>query len=78
MQSKALTEAMRRTESWPESAQEELAEIALEIDARVRGGRYHATPEELAGIDRGLKAAQEGRFATDQQVEAVFAKHRRG
>jgi hypothetical protein len=78
MQSKALREAMRRIEAWPEAAQEELAEIALEIDARVRGGQYHATPEELAGIDRGLKAAREGRFATDQQVEAVFAKHRRG
>ena len=39
-------------------------------------GRYHATPAELAGIDRGVKAAREGRFATDEQVEAVIAKHR--
>ena len=37
---------------------------------------YEPTPEELAGIDRGLRAAAEGRFATDQQVEAVFAKFR--
>jgi predicted transcriptional regulator len=77
MASKTLNEAMRRVESWPESAQEELAEIALEIDVRLRGGQYLATPEELAGIDRGLEAAREGRFATDEQVEAVFAKHRR-
>jgi predicted transcriptional regulator len=77
MASKALKEAMRRIESWPEAAQDELAEIALEIDARIKGGQYHATPEELAGIDRGLEAAREGRFATDQQVEAMFAKHRR-
>ncbi len=77
MASKSLKEAMQRVETWPEAAQEELAEIALEIDARLRGGKYHATPEELAGIDRGLKAAREGRFATDEQVEAVFAKYRR-
>jgi hypothetical protein len=77
MASKSLKEAMRRIESWPEAAQEELAEIALEIDARLKGGRYHATPDELAGIDRGLEAARQGRFATDEQVEAVFAKHRR-
>jgi hypothetical protein len=77
MASKSLKEAMQRVEAWPEAAQEELAEIALEIDARLRGGKYHATPEELAGIDRGLKAVREGRFATDEQVEAVFAKHRR-
>jgi hypothetical protein len=56
MTSKTLNEAMQRVESWPEAAQEELAEIALEIDARVKGGRYHATPDELAGIDRGRAA----------------------
>jgi hypothetical protein len=76
--SKSLKEVMRRIESWPEAAQEELAEIALEIDARAKRGQHHATPVELAGIDRGLEAAREGRFATDQQVEAVFTKHRWG
>lgn len=74
---KALKEAMQRVESWPQEAQEELAEIALEIEARLKGGRYHATPDELAGIDRGLKAAREECFATDAEVEAVFAKHHR-
>jgi predicted transcriptional regulator len=39
-------------------------------------GTYRATPEELAGIDRGLKAAREGRFATDDQIEELFKKHR--
>lgn len=74
---KTLKEAMQRVETWPEEAQEELAEIALEIDAGLKGGIYRATPEELVGIDRGLKAAREGRFATDEEVAEVFAKHRR-
>ena len=77
MTSKALKEAMQRAESWPEEAQEELANIALQIDASLKGGLYQATREELEGIDRGLRAAQEGRFATEEQVEAVLAKHRR-
>ena len=77
MASKALEEAMRRAETWPAEAQEELAEIALEIDASLRGGTYHATLEELEGIDRGLKAAREGRFATDEEVETVIVKRRR-
>jgi predicted transcriptional regulator len=77
MTAKALQEAMQRVESWPEDAQEELAEIAFEIDAALRGEMYRATPEELEGIDRGLKAANEGRLATDQEVAAVIAKHRR-
>jgi predicted transcriptional regulator len=77
MTAKELREILQRVETWPKEAQEELAEIALEIEAGLRGGVYHATPEELEGIDRGLKAAREGRFATDEEVEAVFAKHRR-
>jgi antitoxin ParD1/3/4 len=76
--SKALKEAMQRVGTWPEEAQEQLAEIALEMDANLNGDKYHATSEELAGIDRGLKAAREGRFATSREVETVFAKHRRG
>jgi hypothetical protein len=77
MTTKALKEAMQRVETWPQEAQEELAAIALEIDASPKGGVYHATPDELTGIDRGLKAAREKRFATDEDVGAVFAKHRR-
>jgi hypothetical protein len=77
MTAKVLKEAMQRVETWPEEAQVELAEIALEIDASLKGGKYHATAEELAGIDRGIKAADEGRFATEEEVEAVFAMRRR-
>ncbi len=77
MTAKVLKDVLERVETWPEEAQAELAEIALEIDAGLAGGVYHATPAELEGIDRGLKAAREGRFATDKDVEAVFAKHRR-
>jgi len=76
MTAKALKEALQRVEAWPEHAQDMLAEVALEIDQELRAGKYRATPAELAGIDRGLKAADEGRFASDEQLEAVIAKHR--
>ena len=45
-------------------------------DAESKDAKYRAMPEELAGIDRGLRAAREGRFATEQEFEAVLAKHR--
>ena len=77
MTAKALKDVMERVESWPKEAQEELAEIAREMEAGMQGGVYHASDEELAGIDRGLKAAREGHFAIDEDVEKVFAKHRR-
>jgi predicted transcriptional regulator len=76
MTAKTLKAALERVKAWPEHAQDMLAEVALEIDQELREGKYSATPAELAGIDRGLKAARDGRFATEEQVEAVIAKHR--
>jgi hypothetical protein len=76
MTAKILKDVLERVEAWPEEAQNELAQIALEIDAGLGRGKYHATPAELAGIDRGLSAASERRFATDDQVSRVFQKHR--
>jgi hypothetical protein len=76
MKTKKLTDVPERIEAWPPEAQNELADFALELDAGLSDGEYEPTPEEMAGIERGLRAAAEGRFATDQQVEAVFAKFR--
>ena len=67
---------LSRVAYWPEDDQEELAQIALEIEAR-RHGVYHATPEELQAIDEALAAVARGEIASDEEVEAVFAKHRR-
>ena len=73
---KALNDIVRRADGWPDSAREELTALAREIEAEVNAGAYYATPEELAGIDRGLRDSAEGRFATEEQVEAVFIQHR--
>jgi predicted transcriptional regulator len=76
MTAKILTDVLERAEKWPEEAQTELAQIALEIEAGLGQGKYQATPPELAGIDRGLDAARAGRFATDTQVADILRKHR--
>ncbi len=73
---KSLTDLFERARSWPTKAQEELEQLALEIEAELGAGTYTPTPEELAGIQRGLEDVAAERFATDEQVEAVFAKHR--
>jgi predicted transcriptional regulator len=74
MKIKKLAGAMERVKVWPLHVRNKLTEFALELDAGFKGGEYEPTPEELAAIDRGLRAAAEGRFASDAQVEAVFAK----
>jgi hypothetical protein len=71
-----LKDILERAGAWPVEAQDELVEIALEIEAQL-GVTYDAAPDELAAIDRGLRDAAEGRFATDEQVKKVFAKYRR-
>jgi hypothetical protein len=76
MVAKLLTDTMRRVESWPNEAQEELALYAQEIEAGLKGEAYHATAEELAGIDRGIAHTLDGRYASPQDIAAVFAKHR--
>jgi hypothetical protein len=70
-------QALERVEHWPAEWQDELAHIALDMDAGLKDDVYHPTPEELEGIDRGLRDAEQGRFATDEEVEAAFAKLRR-
>ena len=78
MKTERLAKVLERVESWPAHAQDELAEIVQDIDAGLAGELYEATPEELEGIDRGLRDAAESRFATQDEVEAVFAKFRGG
>jgi predicted transcriptional regulator len=77
MKAKMIKEILRRAEAWPESAQAELAQAALEIERELQDNTYTATPEEVAAIERGLREAEQGQFATEAEVEAVFAKYRR-
>jgi predicted transcriptional regulator len=76
MKTKQLAEVLERVEQWPAQAQDELAEIARDIEASLSSGDYEASAAELTGIDLGLRAADEGRFASDQQVDAAFTKLR--
>jgi hypothetical protein len=62
---------LRRIESWPLEDQEELAEVARDIEAR-RSGVYRASPEELRAIDE----AERSGIASDEEVEAAFRRFR--
>jgi predicted transcriptional regulator len=76
MKTKRLTQLLERIEAWPADAQDALADIAHDIDESLTKGDYVPTPAELAGIDRGLRDAEAGRFATEAQVDAALAKLR--
>ncbi|HEY4517053.1 MAG TPA: hypothetical protein VJG64_03860 [Candidatus Paceibacterota bacterium] len=62
-----------RVPSWPQERQQELADLALQIEAELAGDVYHATEGELRAIDEGLA----GGAASKADVEAAFASFRR-
>jgi hypothetical protein len=73
--SPAVKTILERVASWPEEDQEELAELAREIEAR-RKGVYQLSEAERQGIERGLRAMREGRYASDERVAGILNEAR--
>ena len=76
MRSRLLAEILERVEAWPAEAQDNLAAIASQMDADLAGQFYEPSSEELLGIDEGLRAAADGRFAAQDRVKAAFVRLR--
>jgi predicted transcriptional regulator len=67
---------LERVQSWPIEDQEELAEVAREIEAR-RTGVYRLSDQERAAVRAGLEEARRGDFASDEELEEFYQLHRR-
>ena len=65
-------EVLRRVSAWPQERQQELAEIALEIEAAMQRREYRATAEELQALDE----AERSGIADDKDIEAAFRTFR--
>lgn len=65
-----------RVETWPEEDQEELAEVAREIEAR-RSGLYRLSDAERAAVRAGLDEARRGEFVSEGEMEEFYQLHRR-
>jgi hypothetical protein len=57
--SPAIKELLQHVASWPQEDQEELADVARDIEAR-RTGVYRATPEELKALDEADRSGIAG------------------
>ena len=69
--SPAIKELFEQVASWPQEDQEELADLARQIEAR-RTGVYRATVEELQALDE----AERSGIASEEEVEAAFRSFR--
>jgi hypothetical protein len=65
-------EVLKRVSAWPPERQQELAEIALEIEAAMQRREYNATAEELLALDE----AERSGIADEKDVEAAFRTFR--
>ncbi len=72
---KMLETLLERIDARPEEAQEELIRSVIEIEAK-DVGLHHLSEEERAAVRRGLEEMRQGRFATDEEVAAVFNRYR--
>lgn len=61
---------LEQVESWPEEDQEELAEVAREIEAR-RSGVYVLTDDERAAIAEARKSG----LVPDTDIAAFWKRH---
>jgi hypothetical protein len=73
---KALEPLMKRAASWPEEAQAELVQSMIEIEKK-HLGVYHLDADERAALERSAEDIRKGKFATDEEVAAVFDRYRR-
>jgi len=53
-----------------------LVQSVLDIEAK-HFGVYRLSEEERAAVREGLEQMRQGNFASDEEVAAVFSRHRR-
>ena len=62
-------EILRRVEHWPQEVQDELAEVAREIEAR-RTGVYVLSDDERAALEEARRSP----VASDEEVAALWKR----
>ncbi len=61
---------LQRVATWPDERQEQLAALALEIEAEMAGDPYHASADELKAIDEAMA----GETADKQEIKKTYIK----
>ncbi len=62
---------LEQVQSWPQEDQEELAEVAREIESR-RTGVYRLSDEERTAVRAGMEDARRGDFASDEEIDELY------
>jgi predicted transcriptional regulator len=71
---KLLDQALEAARNLPPEVQDNIAHVVLRLAGADDEAPVPLTPEEQAAIAASKAAAARGEFATDEQVQAVWAK----
>ncbi len=74
MTKEQITAVLESVRSWPQQDQEELAELAREIEAR-RTGIYVMSDEERSAVREALSQTTRGEFVPDDEMDAFWKKY---
>ena len=66
---------LERIADWPKAAQAELVQSIADIETR-HLGVYKLNADEQATIEQGLEEMRQGKFASDDEVAALFNRYR--
>jgi hypothetical protein len=73
---KLLDQALQAVRVLPATEQDDIARIILQLAGSEHTAPVSLSPEQRAAIATSKAAAANGEFATDEEVRAVWAKHR--
>ncbi len=72
---KLLDEALTAVRRLPPEMQDDIARAMLALAGEEGGGVYILTPDERAAIAESEAEVARGEFATEEEVQAVWAKY---
>lgn len=70
----ALEALIERVADWPPEAQDELMRLLIHIEQK-HVGLYRLDEEEQVAIEEAITQAKRGEFASDEEMNELWARH---
>jgi hypothetical protein len=66
---------LERITDWPKETQAEVVKAIVDIETK-NFGVHKLNAKERAAVERGLEEMRQGKFASDEEVTALFNRYR--
>lgn len=76
MTKEQIEAVLDRVQSWPIARQEDAVSLLLSMEAQ-ETTPFILSEEDEADIEAALEDVEQGRFASEEEIEAVFSQYRR-